>query len=236
MHTNHPRLARLTMAAALLLFGFAGCSSSNSTVEVDAGPVALRRLTAEQFARSIHDVLRRTHHGAAPHRPRRSAIGASRCRGFVSSVTPSGFEKYEAAAAAVAEQALDASHRDDLVPCQPAAVTTSDEACARTFIERVGRRLFRRSLSQTETDARVDIANQAANTLRDFYAGLELGLMSLLVSPEFLFRVELAESRPCPSVDHAPERASRWPRASATSCGTARQTTSSLPPERTATW
>ena len=196
MHTNHPRLARLTMAAALLLFGFAGCSSSNSTVEVDAGPVALRRLTAEQFARSIHDVL--GEHITVPRRidpdDRRSgllAVGAS-----FSSVTPSGFEKYEAAAAAVAEQALDASHRDELVQCLPATVTASDESCARTFIERVGRRLFRRSLTAEETDARVDIANQAANALRDFYAGLELGLMSLLVSPEFLFRVEAAEPQP----------------------------------------
>jgi hypothetical protein len=184
------------MAAALLLFSFAGCSSSNSTVEVDAGPVALRRLTAEQFARSIHDVL--GEHITVPSRidpdDRRSgllAVGAS-----FSSVTPSGFEKYEAAAAAVAEQALDASHRDELVQCLPATVTASDESCARTFIERVGRRLFRRSLTAEETDARVDIANHAANTLRDFYAGLELGLMSLLVSPEFLFRVEAAELQP----------------------------------------
>ena len=196
MHTNHPRLARLTMAAALLLFSFAGCSSSKSTVEVDAGPVALRRLTAEQFARSIHDVL--GEHITVPSRidpdDRRSgllAVGAS-----FSSVTPSGFEKYEAAAAAVAEQALDASHRDELVQCLPATVTASDESCARTFIERVGRRLFRRSLTAEETDARVDIANHAANALRDFYAGLELGLMSLLVSPEFLFRVEAAEPQP----------------------------------------
>jgi hypothetical protein len=119
------------------------------------------------------------------------AVGAS-----FASVTPSGFEKYEAAAAAVAEQALDPSHRDELVPCQPAAASSSDEACARTFIERVGRRLFRRALSPAEADARVEIANRAAKTLRDFYAGLELGLMSLLVSPEFLFRVELAESDP----------------------------------------
>ena len=62
--------------------------------------------------------------------------------------------------------------------------TTSDEACSRAFIERVGRRLFRRSLTQVEADARVEIANQSANALRDFYAGLELGLMSLLVSPQ----------------------------------------------------
>ncbi len=180
----------------MLLLGATACSNSSPVVPVDAGPVALRRLTAEQFTRSVHDVL--GDHITVPSRidpdDRRSglvAVGAS-----FATVTPSGFEKYEAAAAAVAEQALDAAHRDDLVPCEPTAITASDEACARTFIEQVGRRLFRRSLSQAEANARVEIANQAANALRDFYAGLELGLMSLLVSPEFLFRVELAESDP----------------------------------------
>ncbi len=179
-----------------MLLGAAGCSSSSPAVPVDAGPLALRRLTTEQFTRSVHDVLGA--HITVPSRidpdDRRSgllAVGAS-----FASVTPSAFEKYEAAAAAVAEQALDASHRNDLVPCEPADVSAGDEVCARTFIERVGRRLFRRSLTQTEADARIAIADEAAHTLRDFYAGLELGLMSLLVSPEFLFRVELAESDP----------------------------------------
>ena len=198
MHTICSKLALLTVATGWLVLALGGCSSSTAPVEVevDAGPVALRRLTAEQFTRSIHDVL--GEHITVPSRidpdDRRSgllAVGAS-----FASVTPSGFEKYEAAAAAVAEQALGASHRNDLVQCQPASATASDEDCATIFIERVGRRLFRRSLTAEETDARVDIANQAANTLRDFYAGLELGLTSLLISPEFLFRVEAAEPDP----------------------------------------
>jgi len=202
VHTIHRTLAWLIATAGSLLISMAGCSSSPATeIEVDAGPIALRRLTAEQFGRSIHDVL--GEHITVPRRidpdDRRAgllSVGAS-----FASVTPSGFEKYEAAAAAVAEQALNASHRDELVPCQPATATASDEDCARKFLEQVGRRLFRRSLTAEETDARVGIANQAADTLRDFYAGLELGLMSFLVSPEFLFRVEVADPNPAdPSV------------------------------------
>jgi hypothetical protein len=165
-------------------------------VEVNAGPVALRRLTAEQFVRSIHDVL--GEHITVPSRidpdDRRTgllAVGAS-----FASVTPSGFEKYEAAASAVAQQALDATHRGDLVQCEPASLASSDEDCARAFIERVGRRLFRRSLTAEEADARVAIANESARSLSDFYAGLELALTSILVSPEFLFRVEVAEPDP----------------------------------------
>jgi hypothetical protein len=87
--------------------------------------VALRRLTAEQFTRSIHDAL--GEHITVPSRvdpdDRRSgllAVGAT-----FAGVTPSGFEKYEAAASSVAEQALDAAHRADLVQCQPASATVS---------------------------------------------------------------------------------------------------------------
>ncbi|MFA9471894.1 MAG: hypothetical protein ACERNK_15095, partial [Deltaproteobacteria bacterium] len=39
---------------------------------------------------------------------------------------------------------------------------TGDEECATAFIERVGRRLFRRSLTGEELDARVAIASDAA--------------------------------------------------------------------------
>jgi hypothetical protein len=192
-HSNKPNRLAVT---CILLAGVVACSNAPPSVEVEAGPVALRRLTAEQFGRSIHDAL--GEHITVPSRidpdDRRDgllAVGAS-----FASVTPSGFEKYEAAAAAVAEQALDAAHRDDLVPCQPVSPSASDPGCAMAFMERVGRRLVRRSLTADEANARVAIANESADTLGDFYAGLELALVSLLISPEFLFRVEVSEPDP----------------------------------------
>ncbi|UCH29601.1 MAG: DUF1588 domain-containing protein, partial [Myxococcales bacterium] len=87
-------------------------------------------------------------------------------------------------------------HRDDLVQCQPGSAAAADDECARAFLERVGRRLFRRSLAAEELDARVKIAREATGALGDFYGGLELALTSLLVSPDFLFRVEEAEPVP----------------------------------------
>ncbi len=189
------------LMAAVLAVAIVGCSSGDGgsgsdAPAVDGGPVALRRLTTEQFARSIHDVLGK--HITVPTRidpdERRSgllAVGSS-----FAGVTPSGFEKYEAAAAAVAEQALDADHRAELVPCEPASASSSDDVCAGQFIEQVGRRLFRRSLSQAEIDRRVEVARSATAVLGDFYEGLELALSSLLVSPDFLFRVERAEPDP----------------------------------------
>ena len=196
VHTAQSIPSRSTFCALLLLITTTSCSSASPEVDVEAGPVALRRLTADQYSSSIRDVLGK--HIIVPHRidpdDRRDgllAVGAS-----FTSVTPSGFEKYEAAATAVADQALDASHRDELVQCQPASIASSDDECARAFIERVGRRLFRRSLTTAETEARLSIASEAADALGDFYEGLELSLTSLLVSPEFIFRVEIAEAIP----------------------------------------
>lgn len=196
MRKTHLRTTHLSLILGLLLLAVTGCSSgadSSPTEKIDAGPVALRRLTAEQFSRSIRDVL--GDHITVPSRidpdDRRDgllAVGAT-----FASVTPSGFEKYEAAANVVTEQALDTKHRADLVQCQPASATTSDEECATAFIGRVGRRLFRRSLTGEELDARVAIASAAAKALGDFYGGLEIALASLLVSPDFLFRIEEAE-------------------------------------------
>jgi hypothetical protein len=182
---------------ALLIAAPVGCSNGGGaprSVDVDAGPVALRRLTAEQYERSIRDVL--GDHITVTSRidPDDRREGLLSVGSSFASVTPSGFEKYEAAAAAVGEQALDEAHRRDLVQCEPSG--TTDDGCARAFIERVGRLLLRRSLTAEEIDARVAIASEAAADLDDFYSGLELVLISFLISPEFLFRVEVAEPDP----------------------------------------
>jgi hypothetical protein len=83
-----------------------------------------------------------------------------------------------------------------VVPCKPADPAKSDEACTRKFIEKFGERLFRRPLTEQETQARLQAAAVGVKQAQDFYAGLKLALTSLLVAPEFLFRVENAEPDP----------------------------------------
>jgi hypothetical protein len=164
--------------------------------KVDAGPIALRRLTTEQYVNSVHDVL-----GASltvPERidPDERASGLLSVGSTFAGITPSGFEKYEAAATAIAKEALSGNRRDALMPCEPASATSSDDPCARQFIEQIGGRLFRRPLEPEEVQSRVELAAQAARAVGDFHQGLELALASMLVSPDFLFRVETAEPDP----------------------------------------
>ena len=164
--------------------------------EIEPGPIAMRRLTERQHEASIADVLGPDVVIAGRIEPdnRRSgllAVGSS----YVS-VTSSGFEQYDSIARSVARQALDVAHRSALVPCEPRVASGPDDACAAEFVRALGRRLLRRPLEDADVQPRVEQASAAARQLSDFYGGLEVALASMLISPEFLFRVEIAEPDP----------------------------------------
>jgi hypothetical protein len=56
--------------------------------------------------------------------------------------------------------------------------------------------LYRRPLTPDELQSRVKVANDAATGLKDFYTGLGISLSTMLDSPKFLFRQEVAEADP----------------------------------------
>ncbi len=193
------RFSSWLLVGFIATVGWVGCTESDpgsAAPAVDAGPTALRRLTAEQYANSVRDVLGDTI--TVPRRidPDERSAGLLAVGSTFAGITSSGLEKYESAATLIAAQALDADHRDTTVPCEPASTTAPDDACTQAFIEQTGRQLFRRALTPQELEERVDIAAEAARTLNDFHAGLEFALMSLLVSPDFLFRVEQSRVDP----------------------------------------
>ena len=158
--------------------------------------VALRRITETQYRHTIADVFGPEIKINARFEPeqrvdRLVAIGSAQL-----SLTSSGFEQYFALASSISDQVLDEKRRTATVPCKPADPTRADDACARLFIERYGERLFRRPLTRSEALARLRTASTGAKQSGDFYAGLKLALTSLLLAPEFLFRVETAEPDP----------------------------------------
>jgi Protein of unknown function (DUF1592)/Protein of unknown function (DUF1588)/Protein of unknown function (DUF1595)/Protein of unknown function (DUF1585)/Protein of unknown function (DUF1587) len=158
--------------------------------------VALRRITETQYRHTIADVFGPEIKINARFEPEKRvdrllAIGSAQL-----SLTSSGFEQYFALASSISDQVLGEKQRIASVPCKPADPTQADDACARLFLERYGERLFRRPLTESETLARLRTASTGAKRSRDFYAGLKLALTSLLLAPEFLFRVETAEPDP----------------------------------------
>jgi Protein of unknown function (DUF1592)/Protein of unknown function (DUF1588)/Protein of unknown function (DUF1595)/Protein of unknown function (DUF1585)/Protein of unknown function (DUF1587) len=164
--------------------------------EVTPVKVALRRITETQYRHTIADVFGpeiKINSRFEPEKrvDRLLAIGSAQL-----SLTSSGFEQYFALASSISDQVLGEKQRTVSVPCKPADPTQADDACARLFLKKYGERLFRRPLTESETLARLRTASMGAKRSKDFYAGLRLALTSLLLAPEFLFRVETAEPDP----------------------------------------
>jgi hypothetical protein len=158
--------------------------------------VALRRITETQYRHTIADVFGPEIKINARFEPEKRvdrllAVGSAQL-----SLTSSGFEQYFTLASSISDQVLGEKQRAASVPCKPADPARADDACARLFIEKYGERLFRRPLTRPETLARLHTASVGAKQSSDFYAGLKLALTSLLLAPEFLFRVETAEPDP----------------------------------------
>ena len=158
--------------------------------------VSVRRITETQYRHTIADVFGPDITINARFEPDKRENGLLALGSANLSLTSSGFEQYFAMAGSIADQVVDAKRREQTVGCAPADARKADTKCARAFITRVGEQLFRRPLSESEIAARLEIANTGADKAKDFYAGLDLSLTSLLMSPEFLFRIEMAEPDP----------------------------------------
>jgi hypothetical protein len=79
--------------------------------------------------------------------------------------------------------------RRRIFTCTPA--TTADEtACARRIIASLARRAYRRPATPTDVDDLVVFYNEGRAGGGTFDRGIEMALRALLVSPQFLFRIE----------------------------------------------
>ena len=198
------------MAAVLFV---AGCSQQSASTPTAPAAAALpdttsaarvRLMTANQYANVIADVF------GADIKPGKPLGPLTRTDGLVSAaaskvgVTSGDMMKLQRAAAAVAAQVVDngnleqeiPSHRDSLVPCKPKDIAASDDACARQFIVQTGRLLYRRPLTNELVAEYVAKAKTAADSNKDFYAGLTGVLEGMLVDPNVLMITDIAEADP----------------------------------------
>ena len=192
-------LKKTLATAAVALTVVYGSVSLGSDDKPAGGDAVTRRLSQEQYRQIINDVFGPTVTLGGRFEPDVRdagllAVGASQV-----SVTAAGLEQYDRMARSIASQVVDEKHRPLLIPCKPASVSAPDDACAKTFLSKVGKLLYRRPLTQHELDAEVAAANAAAAKTGDFYNGLGLSLAGMLEAPEFLFRQEVVEADP----DHA---------------------------------
>ncbi|MSO21373.1 MAG: DUF1592 domain-containing protein [Acidobacteria bacterium] len=91
----------------------------------------------------------------------------------------------------------DTASRSRIFLCRPAA-GKDEKACAVSILRTLARRAYRRPITAADTVTLLVPFNSVAAE-RGFEAGIEAALQRMLVSPEFLFRVENDPSRAVPN-------------------------------------
>jgi hypothetical protein len=145
---------------------------------VSAGVAPMRRLTAEQYRNTVRDLLGLPETPALA-LPGDDAVADRFLSNTTSAIKSVDLDRYADAAEALARKAVE--NLGTLVPCQGGA--GAEAGCARSFIERFGRRAYRRPLGAEEI-ARLEKVHAAGG---DFKAGIELVIAALLQSPKFLY-------------------------------------------------
>lgn len=152
-------------------------------------PERLRRLTHVQYRNAVRDLFGSGVGEVSSLEADERIEGLFAVGSAHTTISSYGVEKYEAAAYAVAAQALaDPVARSRWLTCTPQG--TRDDGCAATVLEELGRVAWRRPLSAEELDTLTRLAAEGAVALGDFDAGLEFAVAALLMSPSFLYRVE----------------------------------------------
>jgi hypothetical protein len=184
----------------LLLFALLGNGCSQEPAEVDTGgsPLRVRLLTGEQYSNSIGRIFGTDISDSvlAPLPPFTRTDGLLASGAAFVGVTSDQIQQIQQAAASIAAKVVDETHRDFLISCKPLSATESDSACSAQFLRESGRLLYRRPIGEEKVAELAAIADSAADKTGDFYAGLSLALEAVLVSPEVIFIVDVAEPDP----------------------------------------
>jgi len=160
-----------------------------------AAQTGAQRLTIAQYGNAIRDLFGKDISVPTSIEPDTSIDGFVTLGSSVSAVSSGGVEKYEKAAFAVAQQVVaDDARKAAVLPCAPSG--PSDLDCAKKVVEALGRRVYRRPLTQSEIDRLAGVLVQAGTTLGTFDKGLEFGIAAMLQSPNFLYRPQVGEPDP----------------------------------------
>lgn len=160
-----------------------------------APPSGAPRLSVAQYRNAVRDIFGPSVVVPAAIEPDTSLEGFVSLGAAQSAISPRGVEQYEEAAFKIAEQALASpASREALVPCKPTG--PADGACARAFVAALGRKVWRRPLSDEEITALAGVTTGAGEKLGDFYEGAAFGVAALLQAPSFLYRPVIGEPDP----------------------------------------
>ena len=150
---------------------------------------AYRRLTASAFRNSLRDLLQGPVTIGELEPDSWSIGGFASVSAATVSISAAGVEQYQTAIDAATTQAFaDSTRRSKLLGCTPKSAT--DMACFQSFVTRFGRLAWRQPLTPAQVTRYATLIASVAATLGDVNEGMRAGLQGLLLSPNFLYRIE----------------------------------------------
>lgn len=166
-------------------------------------PARIRRLTNAEYDASVQALLETTMAPSAKlafppdarQGPANSPAGAAFTVNDAQRVDPVLADKLDAAAQALVTEARGNGKLAALSPCAN-ATGTGGEACARTFLQSFGAKVYRRPLTDDEVTALISGPTSAYHVGADGYTyadGIDLVTRILLQSPAFIYVTELGE-------------------------------------------
>ena len=158
---------------------------------LEVGASAMLRLTQEQYANALRDLLGMGAQAEELARalPSDEKLGAFtfNAAGVPSMLADTALRNAEAAAEDFVERLA------EQLPC---SATAADRACAEALIDDLGPRAFRRPLEPQQRERLLALYDQGAS--ESFSEGVGRVMTALLSSPWFLYRVELGDGTAAP--------------------------------------
>ncbi len=205
-------------ALGLLLFTSGACSTGDAAaprigpgaqktddapgagagLENDVGTVTIRRLNGTEFDNTARDLVGATKHFSSAFPPDDGAEGFTNVADALT-MSPLLFEGYEAAAEQIAAAAV---ANPKVVTCSGSTLESED--CATTILARFTRRAWRRAVTAQEVNRLVELVHDAETSGLTFAAGIHLAIKATLLSPSFLFKIEM-DADPTSKEPHALE-------------------------------
>jgi len=157
---------------------------------VSPGRVTLRRLNRHEYRNTIRDLLGIDFEPAEDFPADDVGYGFDNI-GDVLSLPPLLMEKYLAAAEEISRRVMATPESRQRVLVVAPNESTSEEEAAEQIIAHVASAAYRRPATAQEIERLASLARVAREQDDGFEAGVQLALQAILVSPHFLFRVEL---------------------------------------------
>ncbi|HTA19906.1 MAG TPA: DUF1592 domain-containing protein [Polyangia bacterium] len=173
--------------------GGAGASGAAGTTVVargtDPGRVTIHRLNRTEYNNTVHDLLGTATRPADQFPPDDLGLGFDNVADVLT-ISPVHMQLYQSAAEALVNEALatTGTERGKLLTCD---VEAMGDPCVRSILRTFGRSAWRRPVTDAEIGTLMTVVGVARTNGDKWEQGLNLALQAMLVSPNFIYRVEL---------------------------------------------